>query len=73
LKQFVLIDLFLDSYRWINDGHSLRRRIGFVEKYWPYFMGYGTPYVLVYFFFPYFISVGVGALFFPFVSGLPLT
>eukprot|EP00026_Physarum_polycephalum_P010830 Phypoly_transcript_11011.p1 GENE.Phypoly_transcript_11011~~Phypoly_transcript_11011.p1 ORF type:complete len:305 (+),score=20.27 Phypoly_transcript_11011:21-935(+) len=53
--------------KWTLRGKwGLRKRIYYFEEHWVYMLGFGTPFTLAFFFFPFLVSAGVYAFLFPF-------
>jgi len=44
---------------------GITKRVQVFESYWVYMLGFGTPFTLAFFFFPYLVSNGVFALLYP--------
>lgn len=53
------------EYRLINLGWPLPKRLEFFEKNYIYYLGYGTPFTVVYFTLPYLVSIGITSCLFP--------
>jgi etoposide-induced 2.4 mRNA len=62
-----LYSLYCFEYKWATTVPypTFEKRIDYFEKHWTYFFGFGTPFNLACFFFPYLISYGVFAFLFP--------
>jgi len=60
LYSFSVLDYCCWSSAW-----GLDQRLDYLENHWLYFLGYGAPVSIVYYMFPYFVSVALTSLLFP--------
>lgn len=63
-----LYAMYCFEYKWSMHGWGAERKLHQLEKYWPYFAGFGCPFTLATLFVPNFVSKGIFALLFPLVS-----
>lgn len=62
-----LYSFYCFETKWTLRGKwGLRKRIYYFEEHWMYMLGFGTPFTLAFFFFPFLVSAGVYAFLFPF-------
>lgn len=60
-----LASLYCFEYRWVYLGWDSHHRLGYFERHWLYFFGFGFPIGLVSYISPKFIDTGMFALIFP--------
>lgn len=53
------------EYKWSMESWSLRRRLVYFERRWPYFIGFGFPLAVTSVAFPFWTRLGLYALLFP--------
>lgn len=69
----LLCALYSFEYTWGMQGVPVVKRLRFVEENWAYFVGFGTPTVLLTFFWPLFVSLALYAMVLPFCIVLATT
>ena len=60
-----LASLYCFEYRWVYLGWNSNDRLGYFERHWMYFFGFGFPIGVLSFVSPRFIDNGIFALVFP--------
>ncbi len=60
-----LYALYSFEYKWSFLSWNLNKRLGYFERHWIYFFGFGTPLALITVLFPKFLGSGIYALCFP--------
>eukprot|EP01134_Creolimax_fragrantissima_P001197 CFRG1197T1 len=60
-----LYSLYCFEFKWACFGWSLDKRLSFIERRWPYFLGFGLPLSCATFFSTKFLSSGLFAILYP--------
>jgi len=61
-----LYSFYCFDCKWSLRGKwGIAKRVQVFENYWVYMLGFGTPFTLAFFFFPYLVSNGIFALLYP--------